>query len=126
MLRLGAVHHTVCVVGDSAQCLPPGTLVSTPTGDVPIETVSVGDELLGRDDAGDAAIGRVIHVHTAPYDGPVLWVGGATSDYVTEEYVAAMDRWFPRNRRVTVKGAGHWVHSEQPDVFVQVLRQFLK
>jgi len=24
-----------------------------------------------------------------------------------------------------VKGAGHWVHSEQPDVFLEVLRRFL-
>ena len=61
----------------------------------------------------------------APYDGPVLWVGGATSHYVTEESVEAMDRLFPRNRRVTVKGAGHWVHSEQPAVFVEVLKRFL-
>ena len=38
---------------------------------------------------------------------------------------AAMDRWFPRNRRVTIKGAGHWVHSEQPEVFVEVVRRFL-
>jgi pimeloyl-ACP methyl ester carboxylesterase len=36
-----------------------------------------------------------------------------------------MDRWFPRNRLVTVKKAGHWVHSEQPEVFVEVLRVFL-
>lgn len=61
----------------------------------------------------------------APYDGPVLWVGGERSDYVQPEHVAAMDRWFPRNRRVTVKGAGHWIHSEQPEVFVEVLRRFL-
>jgi pimeloyl-ACP methyl ester carboxylesterase len=26
---------------------------------------------------------------------------------------------------VTVKDAGHWVHSEQPEVFLQVLRRFL-
>ncbi|MBB6629244.1 alpha/beta fold hydrolase [Nocardioides sp. KIGAM211] len=59
------------------------------------------------------------------YDGPVLWVAGQTSDYVTGEYAAAMDRWFPRNRRVTIKGAGHWVHSEQPEVFGEVLKRFL-
>jgi pimeloyl-ACP methyl ester carboxylesterase len=59
------------------------------------------------------------------YDGPVLWVGGQRSRYVRSEYGAAMDRWFPRNRRVTVKDAGHWVHSEQPEVFVEVLRRFL-
>ena len=61
----------------------------------------------------------------APYQGLALWVGGETSHYVRPEYVEAMDRWFPRNRRVTVKGAGHWVHSEQPHVFGEVLRRFL-
>jgi pimeloyl-ACP methyl ester carboxylesterase len=59
------------------------------------------------------------------YEGLVLWVGGESSGYVRPEYAEAMDRWFPRNRRVTVKGAGHWVHSEQPEVFLEVLRRFL-
>ena len=60
-----------------------------------------------------------------PYAGRVLWVGGDRSDYVREEYAGAMDRWFPRNQRVTIKGAGHWVHSERPETFVAVLRRFL-
>jgi pimeloyl-ACP methyl ester carboxylesterase len=82
-------------------------------------------ELLARDldavtDWPEAALAG-----TAPYDGPVLWVGGADSAYVHPDYVEAMDRWFPRNRRVTVKGAGHWVHSEQPEVFTEVLTRFL-
>ncbi len=61
----------------------------------------------------------------AAYDGPVLWVAGERSDYVVPEHVAAMSRWFPRVRRVTVKDAGHWVHSEQPEVFGEVLRAFV-
>jgi pimeloyl-ACP methyl ester carboxylesterase len=61
-----------------------------------------------------------------PYPGAVLWVAGARSSYVRPEYAAAMDRWFPANRKVTVKGAGHWVHSEQPEVFVEVLRRFVE
>jgi len=61
----------------------------------------------------------------AAYERLVLWVGGQHSHYVLDEYAEAMGRWFPRNRRVTVKGAGHWVHSEQPEVFVEVLRRFL-
>ena len=82
-------------------------------------------ELLGRDldavtDWPEAALAG-----TPPYDGPVLWVGGADSVYVHADYVEAMDRWFPHNRRVTIKGAGHWVHSERPEVFVEVLRRFL-
>lgn len=61
----------------------------------------------------------------SPYDGPVLWLAGARSDYVRPEHDAAMDRWFPRNRKVTIKDAGHWLHSEKPEVFVEVLRRFL-
>lgn len=61
----------------------------------------------------------------AAYDGPVLWVAGETSRYVEDEYAEAMDRLFPKNRRVTIKGAGHWVHSEQPEVFTEVLRRFV-
>jgi pimeloyl-ACP methyl ester carboxylesterase len=62
---------------------------------------------------------------TPPYRGPVLWVAGSRSDYVTPAYAEAMDRWFPTNRLVTVKDAGHWVHSEQQEVFLEVLRRFL-
>ncbi len=62
---------------------------------------------------------------TPPYEGPVLWVAGARSDYITPESAGAMDRWFPTNRLVTVKDAGHWVHSEQQGVFLGVLRRFL-
>jgi pimeloyl-ACP methyl ester carboxylesterase len=62
---------------------------------------------------------------TAPYGGPVLWVAGERSDYIAPSYADAMGRWFPANRRVTVKDAGHWVHSEQPEVFVEILRRFL-
>ena len=61
----------------------------------------------------------------APYDGKVLWLAGERSDYVKPEYEPAMDRWFPHNRKVTIKDAGHWLHSERPDVFVEVLRRFL-
>lgn len=60
-----------------------------------------------------------------PYQGPVLWVGGANSGYIADEYAPAMDRYFPHNRRVTIKNAGHWLHSEQPEVFAEVLRRFL-
>jgi pimeloyl-ACP methyl ester carboxylesterase len=60
-----------------------------------------------------------------PYSGRVLWIAGARSDYVTPAYAEAMGHWFPRTRLTTVKDAGHWVHSEQQDVFIEVLRHFL-
>ncbi|WP_364518212.1 alpha/beta fold hydrolase [Nocardioides sp. LML1-1-1.1] len=63
--------------------------------------------------------------HTAPYDGPVLWLAGSRSAYVQPAYDAAMDRWFPRNRKVTLKDTGHWLHSERPDLFLEIIQRFL-
>jgi pimeloyl-ACP methyl ester carboxylesterase len=63
---------------------------------------------------------------TAPYDGPVLWVAGGKADYVRPDYAETMERLFPKVRKLTVKDAGHWVHSEQPEIFLQVLERFLE
>ena len=60
-----------------------------------------------------------------PYQGPVLWLAGATSRYIRPEYAVAMRALFPRTQLVTIKGAGHWVHSEQPQVFLATMRRFL-
>ncbi|NKE08975.1 alpha/beta fold hydrolase [Kocuria subflava] len=59
------------------------------------------------------------------FDGPVTWVAGGESQYVKEEYRPAMKKLFPQVRKVTVKGAGHWVHSQKPEEFTQLLRHFL-
>ncbi len=61
----------------------------------------------------------------AVFDHPVLWIAGERSDYVREEHAADMRRLFPRTRLLTIKGAGHWVHSEKPEAFVSALRVFL-
>jgi pimeloyl-ACP methyl ester carboxylesterase len=59
------------------------------------------------------------------FDGPVLWIRGDRSDYVSDADGPAMRELFPRTRRMTVRGAGHWVHSEKPDEVVAALRAFL-
>jgi pimeloyl-ACP methyl ester carboxylesterase len=61
----------------------------------------------------------------ATFDGPVLWIAGAQSTYVLPDDRPRMDALFPATRLVKIKGAGHWVHSEQPEVFLETLRQFL-
>jgi pimeloyl-ACP methyl ester carboxylesterase len=61
----------------------------------------------------------------APYPGRVLWLAGERSAYVQPAYDEAMRRWFPHYRKVTIKGTGHWLHSEKPDVFLATLRRFL-
>ena len=59
------------------------------------------------------------------FDGPTLWVGGSESGYITDEAEPTMRELFPVTRRVTVKGSGHWVHSEKPQEFASILQAFL-
>ena len=62
----------------------------------------------------------------AHYDGPVLWIAGANSHYVLPDDRARMEELFPNTRLVRVKNAGHWVHSEQPEVFLETVTRFLE
>lgn len=59
------------------------------------------------------------------FGGPVLWIGGERSGYITDADEPAMRALFPNTERMTVPGVGHWVHSEAPDTVVAALRRFL-
>lgn len=59
------------------------------------------------------------------YDGPSLFVTGADSDYVVPEHRPIIRKRFPAARFVAVKGAGHWVHADNPAGFLSVLEAFL-
>lgn len=61
----------------------------------------------------------------APFDGPVLWMAGERSPYVRPGATPVMKELFPRVMQVTIKGAGHWVHSEKPEAFTSAVRTFL-
>lgn len=56
---------------------------------------------------------------------PTLVVRGEYSEDLT---VTTFDEMLKRNRLsrgVEIKGAGHWVHFDKPEVFINVLRRFL-
>lgn len=59
------------------------------------------------------------------FEGPVLWLRGADSDYVTPASAPAMRALFPRYRLITVKNAAHWLHADQPDAVARTLAAFL-
>ena len=61
----------------------------------------------------------------ARFDGPVLWIAGADSHYVLPADRPRMVELFPTTRLVRIKNAGHWVHAEQPEVFLETLRRFV-
>jgi len=83
--------------------------------------------------AADAALGVDSRIADWPrdvdalpaYEGPVLWVAGGDSRYIKREDGDRMRRHFPRTRLFTIKGAGHWVHTDAPEIIVTALRRFL-
>ncbi|TPG55661.1 alpha/beta fold hydrolase [Roseomonas nepalensis] len=62
----------------------------------------------------------------ARFEGPSLFVSGERSGYVREENRPAIRDLFPAARFLTVKGAGHWVHADQPEAFAAVLEGFFR
>nr|QRD81034.1 lipolytic protein [uncultured bacterium] len=59
------------------------------------------------------------------FTGPVLFVKGEHSDYITEADLPAIRRLFPAARLVTIPGAGHWVHADAPEAFAREVLAFL-
>ncbi len=60
------------------------------------------------------------------YDGPSLFLSGETSDYVLPEHREVIKPMFPNARFMTLKGAGHWLHAEEPRAFVDVVGGWLE
>ncbi len=60
-----------------------------------------------------------------PFTGATLFLRGAQSDYVLAKDETVIRALFPRADIVTIEGAGHWVHAEQPTRFLEALGDFL-
>lgn len=59
------------------------------------------------------------------YDKPSLFIRGECSPYVDDEGRKAIPKYFTQARIITLKGAGHWLHAEKLDIFVDVVERFL-
>ncbi len=60
----------------------------------------------------------------AVFTGPTLFMNGSRSDYVTGAHRAAARQYFPASRFMTLKDAGHWLHVDQPAVFLNATQVF--
>lgn len=59
------------------------------------------------------------------YSGPVQFVLGARSDSVQQAHHDVIRHHFPAARFDTIDDAGHWPHTDQPEVFLETVRNFL-
>ena len=71
---LSGLYHNLCVVGDEDQCVPEGSMVLTPQGEVPIERIQVGDKIISGAGRGTTADGRVQEVKARPYSGKLVQI----------------------------------------------------
>lgn len=55
------------------------------------------------------------------YSGPVLFIRGADSNYISEADKETILNLFPTAKMITVKNAGHWVHADQPELITRIL-----
>ena len=61
-----------------------------------------------------------------PHNFPALFIKGQLSDYLLESDKSKILELFPNASIKTIPGAGHWVHAEQPELFISVLLKFLQ
>lgn len=59
------------------------------------------------------------------YDGRALFIGGDRSDYVGPEHHERIRALFPGAEFATIADAGHRVHAEQPELFLERIGAFL-
>ncbi len=55
---------------------------------------------------------------------PTLFIRGELSNYILDEDIEQLEDQFPDSEIVTIKNAGHWVHAEAPEEFVDVVLGF--
>ncbi|MFQ1698989.1 alpha/beta fold hydrolase [Loktanella agnita] len=59
------------------------------------------------------------------FDGPVLFLSGADSDYVQREHRDRIKTLFPQAKFAKIPGAGHWLHAEKPRECEAAIATFL-
>lgn len=59
------------------------------------------------------------------YNYPVLFIKGADSNYILPEDYPSIRRIYPEAQIVEIPHAGHWLHAEQPQLFMEALLKFI-
>ena len=56
---------------------------------------------------------------------PVLFIKGENSDYILEEDKKTIQHIFPFADIKTIPNTGHWLHAEQPELFLKKIKDFI-
>jgi pimeloyl-ACP methyl ester carboxylesterase len=57
---------------------------------------------------------------------PTLFIQGELSPYIMDTDYPMIKKQFPNSRIVKMEQVGHWLHAENPELFYQIVSDFLK
>lgn len=60
------------------------------------------------------------------FEGPVLFLKGENSGYITQDDHALIRAHFPDSRIEEIKNASHWLHAENPKDFCKTIVEFME
>jgi esterase len=60
------------------------------------------------------------------FSGPTLFLKGMDSAYIQSKHKNSILALFPNAKVKVINGAGHWLHSDKPETFSRLVKQFLK
>ena len=53
------------------------------------------------------------------------FIKGKNSNYINQDNFEACDKYFPNHEIIEIKNAGHWVHADQPEEFLEKINTIL-
>ncbi len=62
---------------------------------------------------------------TIPIEVPTLFLKGEASNYIKRSDSNRIKDLFPNSEIITIPEAGHWLHAQQPKLFVKTVLEFL-
>ena len=60
------------------------------------------------------------------FEKQTLFVRGGNSRYILDTDIEQIKKHFPEATLETIPNAGHWLHAENPQLFFEIVQQFLK
>jgi pimeloyl-ACP methyl ester carboxylesterase len=65
-------------------------------------------------------------VTDTPVNLPTLFIRGGKSDYIKDDEIESIRLIFSNAHFATIAGAGHWLHAEKPNEFLEKTLAFLR
>jgi esterase len=71
------------------------------------------------------AVGEKLH-EDAVFTKPTLFIRGGNSNYILDEDFLDIQQHFPEAELKTIPNAGHWLHAENPKLFLEFCLEFFE